>query len=401
MSAPLCVVVKGFPRVSETFVTRELEALQDAGIAYSLAALRRPGSDAAKVRHRVSATPNYLPEYLHEEPIRVAHGFAQARKLAGFGRAWRQFRADFARDLSRNRIRRFGQACVLASELAQDVRHLHAHFIHTPTSVARYAAIMRGLSFSVSAHARDIWTAADWDLREKLDQARFVCTCNEAGAERLAAVNPAKRPQLWPHLIHPMPQGALRANATPSRFRLLTVARAVPKKGLEVLLSALARLPADPPWTWTHIGGGELLGDLRRLAQTHPYKDRIEFQGTQSHEAVQAALRNHDVFVLSATVSEDGDRDGRPNALIEAMSAGLACVATPVGGIPELLRDGAGLLAQTGPDELARTLAGLFERPEKIVTLGRAAQRRAAQLSDEGVAAFRDLEAALREASGQ
>lgn len=400
MNAPLCIVVKGFPRISETFITRELEALQDAGVVFSLASLRQPARDTPGVVHRVAASLNYLPEYLHEEPGRIWRSIGTARSFPGFRNAWRMFLLDLKRDFTRNRARRFGQACVLAAELAEGTRHLHAHFIHTPASVARYAAAIRDVSFSVSAHAKDIWTTPEWDLSEKIDQALFVSTCNEAGAERLRALSKEHTPRFWPHLTQRLDRNGIRANRV-GPIRFLTVARAVPKKGLRTLLESLATQVPNKKWAWTHIGGGELLETLRADARTHPYRERINILGAKPHAEVLAALQEHDVFVLPAQIADDGDRDGRPNALIEAMSAGLACISTAIGGIPELLSGGAGILVEPGPKALANVIGDILDRPEKIGSLGEAARSRAGQLATEGERAFAELERALRKASGQ
>src|SRR5262245_57508059 len=104
----LTIVVKGFPRLSETFVARELEALEARGFSFALFALRKPGGDAAFVDNRVKAVPRYLPEYLHHAPFRVARAFLRARRLPGFARAWESFREDLALERSRARWRRFG-----------------------------------------------------------------------------------------------------------------------------------------------------------------------------------------------------------------------------------------------------------------------------------------------------
>lgn len=399
VTAPLCILVKGFPRISETFITREIETLQDAGLRFSLASLRRAQTEAKHVSHRVHTQINYLPEYLHEEPVRVSRALNTARRMPGAATAWRMFRADVKRDFSRNRLRRFGQACVLAAELPAETRHLHAHFIHTPASVARYAAALRGISFSVSAHAKDIWTTPDWDLRDKLDRAEFVCTCNAAGAARLSALAPGWQVHLWPHLTIQSLRTARVPRTGP--VRLLTVARAVPKKGLRLLLTALAQLRPEPAWTWTHIGGGPELAALKAAVQNHPYKERVTIMGALPHEDVVAALGRHDIFVLTAQVSDDGDRDGRPNALIEAMNAGLACIATGVGGIPEVLTSGSGTIVAPEPAAIAGAIQTLVSAPETILSLGDAARARALALQDEGREGFSELERALRRVSSQ
>ena len=110
MEPRLAVVLKGFPRLSETFVARELAALEARGISFSLHALRNPGADAALVDNPVQARPQYLPEYLRDAPGTVAGAILSAMRLPGFAAAWGAFRRDLASEFVAARVRRFGQA---------------------------------------------------------------------------------------------------------------------------------------------------------------------------------------------------------------------------------------------------------------------------------------------------
>lgn len=384
MSAPpvLLVLVKGYPRLSETFVAQELLSLEEAGFRLEIAAMRRP-TDATvhPVHRRIAAPVSYLPEYLHDAPWRVLRSLAAARRLAGFGKALALFRADLKRDPTRNRVRRFGQAAVLAAEMPPHAGFIYAHFIHTPGSVARYAAAMRGLPFACSAHAKDIWTTPDWELGEKLADAEFAVTCTQSGRDRLAALAPPGKVRLVHHGLdlarfRPLaaPPGG-RDGADASRpLRILTVARAVPKKGLDDLVEALARLPADFHWTWTHVGGGETR-TLKALAQARGVAAGCRFLGAQPQEAVMAAYRDADIFALPCRIAADGDRDGLPNVLMEAGSQGLALVSTPVAGVTELIEDGRTgvLVSERDPAALAAALHRLGRGPDERARLGRAA----------------------------
>ncbi|GMG81835.1 glycosyltransferase [Paralimibaculum aggregatum] len=378
---PLAVVVKGYPRLSETFVAQELKALEDRGFVFEIWSLRAPYDDRTHPIHgRIRARPRYLPEYLHGEPLRVLRGLARAARLPGFGRALRAWLGDLAREPGRSRIRRFGQAAVLAAELPAGTRFLYAHFLHTPASVARYAAMMRGLGWGVSAHAKDIWTTPDREKADKLADAAFAVTCTASGAAHLAAL--AAEPERVALAYHGLdltrfpPPPAARAKG--AAFRLLSVGRLVEKKGYDDLLAALAALPAELDWHLTHIGGGKLAGPLAAEAERRGLAPRIDWQGKRDQTEVIAAMRAADLFVLPAKIAGDGDRDGLPNVLMEAASQKLPILSTRVSAIPEFLPDaGHGWLVPPGePAALAGAIAVLAGDPATRAAMAEAAHAR-------------------------
>jgi glycosyltransferase involved in cell wall biosynthesis len=411
-SAPrIAVVLKGYPRLSETFIAQELHALEARGFDLRLISLRRPYDPKTHPIHaEIRAPVRYLPEYLHDAPARVLRAWRRARRLPGYPAARRAFLADLRRDRTRNRLRRFGQACVLAAELPGDVDRLYAHFLHTPASVTRYAALIRGLSWSCSAHAKDVWTTPAWEIREKLAEMDWLATCTAVGRDHLAGLadEPAKVRLVYHGLdlarfpATPAPEGTRDGSDEHEPVRLISVGRAVAKKGYDVLLDALARLPADLNWRLTHIGGGELRDQLRDQAEQLGLVGRIDWQGAQAQADVLAAYRASDLFVLASRVAPDGDRDGLPNVLMEAQSQGLACLATDVSAIPELIRDGeTGRLVPPGDaDALAAALEELIRDPGRRQALGQAgaARVRAAFDAEAQIDALADL---LRGASGQ
>ncbi|MCP1336537.1 glycosyltransferase [Futiania mangrovi] len=376
----VAVVLKGYPRLSETFIAQEILALQRLGLDQRIVSLRHPTDPAIHPVHEAIQAPVlYLPEYLHEEPLRVLRGVAAAGYLPGWRKALSVWRRDLARDRTRNRIRRFGQACVLAAELPGDVRHLHVHFLHTPASVARYAAMMRGMTWSYSAHAKDIWTTPDWEIAEKLADASWGTTCTAYGAERLRALAPGPDAvdlvyhglDLTRFGVHPDRQPA----APPT---IVCVGRAVAKKGLDTVLDALARLPEGLDWRFVHIGGGPLLKPLKAQVQRLGIAERCTWRGAQPQAQVLASLREATVFVLASRIAPDGDRDGLPNVLMEAQSQAVPVVATAVAAIPELVRDGeTGLLVPPDdPEALSAALARLLGDPAFARRLGAAGEAR-------------------------
>ena len=337
------MIVKGYPRLSETFIAQELHGLEARGFALDIQSLRAPYDPTTHPIHdEIRAPVTYLPEYLWRAPLRVFRGWRRARRLPGYPAAWVKFQADWRRDRTPNRLRRFGQACVLAAELSPATDLLYAHFLHTPASVTRYAAAMRGLPFAVSAHAKDIWTTPDWDISEKIADAVWLTTCTRAGAEQLRSLagdNPA-RVRLHYHGLDfarfPTPD---KSNNMTGPLLFASVGRLVAKKGYDDLLDALARLPDDLDWRLEHIGGGTLSGELRNRATRLGIDGRIDWHGRQPQSEVRALLARADLFVLASKIAPDGDRDGLPNVLLEAQSMGVACVATDAAGIPELIID--------------------------------------------------------------
>jgi glycosyltransferase involved in cell wall biosynthesis len=363
---PVAFVLKGYPRLSETFIAQEILELERRGLDISIVSLRQPTDKHRHAIHReIRAAILYLPEYLYQEPLRVLRGWWAARRLPGYAAARRIWLRDLRRDPTPNRVRRFGQALVLARELAPDIAHLHAHFLHTPASVTRYAALMRGLPWTGSAHAKDIWTTPDWEKREKLADCRWLVTCTATGAAHLASLAPQGRVTLLYHGLDFARFPSPPARVASGPINILSVGRAVAKKGYDDLLAALALLPRELEWRFTHIGGGVLLDQLRRAAERHGIADRIEWRGAQPHDAVLAAYREADLFVLASRIAADGDRDGLPNVLMEAQSQGVACIATTTPGIRELIEDGVtGLLAPPeAPAALAEAIARLIRDP--------------------------------------
>lgn len=381
------VVLKGYPRLSETFIAQELEGLERQGARLRLVSLRRPTDPCRHpVHERIQAEVGYLPEYLYQEPLRVLRALASVWRRPGFWPMLRQWWRDVRRDPTANRGRRLGQALVLAAELPADQQLIYAHFIHTPGSVARYAAMLTGVPLAISAHAKDIYTTPDWELREKLADARWTVTCTAANAAHLRQLT--DRPESV-HLVH---HGLDIAHFTaaedggqmalPARpFRLLTVSRAVPKKGLDTILRALSRLPGDLDWRWDHVGGGEQLPALRRLADDLGVSGRITWHGPQPQARVLALYREAHLFVLASRITGSGDRDGLPNVLMEAASQTVPTLATDISAIAEFVTDGetGRLVNPDDPEALAVALVALADDPARLAAMGQAARQRLEQ----------------------
>jgi len=379
-------VLKGYPRLSETFIAQEIRALERRGLEITIISLRHPTDPEVHPVHReIEAPLTYLPEYLYQEPLRVLRAWWRLRRQPGYRAARGAWLRDLRRDRTPNRVRRFGQALVLAAELDPRIGRLHAHFIHTPASVTRYASLLSGRPWSCSAHAKDIWTTPDWEKREKLAASDWTVTCTGYGAAHLLALAESGDGGKVALVYHgldltrfPPPAEApesLRDGSDPAApVVLLSVGRAVEKKGYDLLLRALAELPAERAWRLVHIGGGPLRKRLQQQARDLGLQARIDWRGARAQAEVLAACRAADLFVLASRVSGDGDRDGLPNVLVEAQSQGLACVATQVAAIPELIApEITGLLVPPeDPAALSAALDRLIRDPGLRRSLGQA-----------------------------
>lgn len=369
MSGDVGYLTKRFPRLSETFILDEILGLERCGVPLRLYAMAHPRErvvqpDAERVRSQV----------------RYLHGTGGSRAWLSATRGMAAAHASFVRRHPRRyatvlasalverpraaTIKRFLEAVYLTVLLERDgVRHLHAAFAHGPAEVARLAHRLSGIPYSFGAHAKDLYLTEPAVLAQRVADARFVLVCSESAAEHLrrAAGDASAKVVLAPHGVDTArfrpPSGSRRVERAtapaPGSLRLLAVGRLVEKKGYPVLLRAIARArDAGYPITLTAIGDGAQLPSLRALTAELRLGDAIRFVGPRTHQEVAAAYLEADAFAQASVVLDDGDRDGIPNSLLEAMASGLAVVATRTGGIPEVIVDGeSGLLAAPGDVE--------------------------------------------------
>ncbi len=407
----LAVVVKGFPRLSETFIAQEIRNIEISGFDVTIFSLRHPTD---KKRHPVhdemTAEVRYLPEYLYQEPIRVLRGWLYARKQPGYKGALKIFLRDFSRDRTPNRIRRFGQSLVMAREIPQDISALYAHFLHTPSSVTRYCSLIRNIPWAASAHAKDIYTSPDWELSEKLEHCQWLTTCTRQNVTHLRALTQfPEKIYLNYHgidLSRFEDSGVVKSTSDGSKpsapVTLLSVGRAVEKKGYHELLDGLAKLDAQLNWLFIHIGGGPLLDQLKQQAAARGLTDKCHWLGAQSQQAVIDHYRSADIFVLNSRIDQHGDRDGLPNVIVEAQSQGLPVVSTTISGIPELIEHNInGMLHD--PDDmngLVHSLSTLITQPTQRCEMG-AAGRKIVLEKFEMLASFGALEQLLNKLTGR
>ena len=381
---PLGVLVKTYPKLSETFILEELLGLERLGFSLRLYSLA-PATDA--ITHpavaRVRAPLVRLPESMRGH----AGAFAARHARLLFGAPLRYFGAlGAAARRGRRGLHDFARAGWLAGQLRDDgVEHLHTHFIATPADVAELVGRLAAMPFSISAHAKDIYLSDPADLRRKLHAARFTVTCTELNRQTLAAIAPQANVQRMYHgvdhaLFHPAqrlaapPHPPVNSPVNPAALPLiLSVGRLRAKKGLDTLIDACAALrQRGQAFVCEIVGYGEEQARLEAQIERLGLGDCVRLPGKLAREQVIARYARAAVYVQPSRIAADGDRDGIPNVLLEAMAMGLPVVASNVSGIPELVGHGHnGLLVEPDrPEALADAIVRLLAQPQLCAELG-------------------------------
>jgi glycosyltransferase involved in cell wall biosynthesis len=368
----LGMILKGYPRISETFISNEILLLEKSGFSVHLISMRRPRENFSHESvKKIRAKVGYLPESLIKPLPRLLYHnlFLAAKKPGIYAGALKTAYRRFLRTHKSATIKHLLQAGYLAHRFlpASNITHLHAHFAHSPTSVAMFASHLTGLPFSFTAHAKDIYTSNPQQLREKIQQARFVITCTEYNRKHLSRLSDGHATPIH-RIYHGIDIGLFSGNheirQRPSEpYRVLTIARFTAKKGLPTILRALKHL-CDQKISLEHtlIGDGDDRAKILALVKELGLTSTTRWLGTQPHHVVLEHYRRADLFVLGCEVASNGDRDGIPNVLLESMAMGVPVVATDISAIPELVQDGqTGLLVSPGsPRKLAEAMLRLL-----------------------------------------
>ena len=367
----LGMILKGYPRISETFISNEILLLERLGFHIHLFSMRHPReSFSHQSINQIKAPVDYLPETLLANlPRFLYHNFLLAIRIPGrYARACKTALRRFARTHKTATIKHLLQAGYLVHHLLSDhdVVHLHAHFAHSPTSVAMFASQLSGLPFSFTAHAKDIYTTNPRQLREKIALARFVVTCTEYNKHYLSALLKDEDTPIH-RIYHGIDLDLFSSNykkkETLPPYRILTVARLTEKKGLPTVYRALRHLYDQGfPIQHTLIGDGDDRDKILSLINELQMNHVAEWVGTQPHHVVLEHYRKADLFVLGCELAANGDRDGIPNVLLESMAMGVPVVATHFSAIPELIENcKTGLLVPPGqPKKMADAMKRLL-----------------------------------------
>ncbi len=368
-------ILAQYPSYSEGFIDNEIEGLRTAGLNIMVLALKK----SPQIDNKSTALITYDTFFMSPAKL-MAHFFVVCRHprryirtLIAEGKARTISWLNFLRLL-----RDFSTGVYFFRRISkQDVKHIHAHFISWPANIARIVAGLSNRKFSCTAHANDIYTTDGAELTCKLEQAAFVITCTRYNQDYLRRLTDRHRSGLIIHIYHGLD---LRkwTRKTPGRsfpsaeVRILSIGRLVEKKGLIYLLKAISLLKkGELKVSCDIIGQGPLYGELDRFIHDEGIADAVRLHGAVAPAGIKAFYEEADVFILPCIVAGNGDRDGLPNVLLEALAMEIPVITTSISAIPELIKDKlTGLLIrEKSPECIVEALKILLENPHHRDTL--------------------------------
>lgn len=405
----IAYILKGFPRLSESFIANEVKLLSRMGLNLELFSIK---TGDALVEIDNLPTPHYLPSVSSVSAINIFSwlkgNFASFRSAQAF---WlttaprryvttlifalvsaRRYRGAAKGVIKKSFIKEFLFASYIARQIQEDgnIVHLHAHFCHDATTVSWMVSKLTQIPFSFTAHAKDIYQAKLNPgnlLDRKLEAAQFAVTCTQANVDHL------RRKTSAPDRVHGIYHGLDTELFVPGSNELvgefpviLSVGRMVEKKGFAYLIEACRILKSRKIKFALRIIGEE--GDqtdlIKEKITEYALQDSVEICAPMGQRELALLYRQANVFVLPCIIVSDGDRDGIPNVMAEAMASGLPIIATPISGIPEIVVHGQnGLLVNPeDANSIADALEELFNRPQLREALGSAAREKILQVFD-------------------
>jgi glycosyltransferase involved in cell wall biosynthesis len=401
-----------FPLLSETFIIAEVKNLIQTGFDVQVFSLFKPKPDENDLNDpELKAQTIYWAPYMRFMKILPGHFYFLLKAPLAYGRtfryAWRHRnrqaslwsllrtslngvdrRRQMAAADRQNILLHFFVVMPFARFIRQEgYDWMHAAFANIPSSFALLVHKLTQTPYSISAHAMDIFISPEI-LPEKFAYARFIVTCNQYNKVYLRE----NYPQLDFEKIHPIYHGTdLDRFVLPARTEketppvLLSVGRLVRKKGLGVLLrAALILKETQTPFQIWIVGDGPERPRLELFCRINHLHEIVKFWGACAPQRIMQFYQKATLFVLPCVEDENGDRDGIPNVIAEAMAMRLPVISTHLSGIPELVRDPATgrLLAPNEPEMLAEVVHKLLQDPALAKRMGAMGRKQVEEVFD-------------------
>lgn len=381
----VAMIVTTWPRLSQTFILREFLGLEKLGVKLRIFSIKVPQAEPVHAEvSRIRAPVTYLAFRSSLWPILRANLRMACKRPRRYFATWVLGLSCLRYGNVLHVIRQMLRAGYVAGSLFDTpADRIHAHFATAPGSVAMFVSELTGIPYTIAVHANDIFVKARGRLmRAKVDRADAVVTNNQFNRRYLLSEFGADLSRKLPCIYNGLDLSAFKARSDPrglpSAPLILSVGRLVEKKGFTYLISALSILrDRGREFRAEIIGAGPEMEKIKVRIARCGLEDRVVLLGAQDQHSTRAAYHRASMFVLPCVVTSNGDRDGIPNVLYEAMASGIPVVSTGVAGIPELIRNGDnGLLApQSDPTGLAEQIDLLLTNPDLAQRMADAARR--------------------------
>ena len=381
-------LLKTYPRLSETFILNEILELERQGVSLHIFSLRQPPRDmkfhpaVEKVKAKVTYIPTLLPKFSWGDLWSQLEGNWQL--LRDNPQSYiNALKLHYSKSESERPGRdKFLQAGYLAWQLKKlGVTHLHAHFANVPTTVAEIVDSFGFINYSFTAHAKDIYLSEKKELGRKIEKAKFVLTCTKYNTEYLQKLSKSDTPILLSY--HGLDLDRFQPNIIGQKDRdfplLLSVGRLCEKKGFPYLLQACQILKQKGyQFRCKIVGYGPMKEELEQLIETLEIGDIVSLVGQLAQDEVIKLYAKADIFALPCKITDEGDRDGIPNVLIEAMAMEVPVVSTDISGISELIEHKVNgiLIPEKDPKALADELEQLLTQPQLIQQLKKSSRNK-------------------------
>ncbi len=379
----IAYLMSRFPHLPETFILREMQALEARGWKISLYPLLI--QDDVVVHEDAKA---WVPR-AHSSPVFAFRSLII--NLQWFARhpgvmlkiLFHTIRENLSslKFLLRALVV-FPKAIVMAEQMqAEDVEHIHAHYASHPALAAWIIHKLTGISYSVTVHAHDIFVEKVM-LATKLGDASFIVAISAFNRRYLKEkISPALEEKtvivhcgISPEHYQPPKSGRL---ALETSLEIITTGSLEEYKGQKYLIEACEILKArEVPFRCRIIGGGELHDDLARRISKAGLESQVQLLGSQTQTEVRSLLATANCYVQPSIITSSGKMEGIPVAIMEAMASDLPVVATQLSGIPEIVQPGKTgyLVPPEDPAQLADAFAHLHQHPEEAARFSRAGQ---------------------------
>lgn len=379
-TVPVAVLMSRFPSVTETFILREMIEMERQGQCVRLVPMLK---ESPPVLHEEAKPWTSRALYTPYMSAKIAASNVRAFLRSPLRYTWLYWRLLFGTLLRpvtlAKTVALFPKSVFIAEQLQREgIRHIHAHYASFPATMALIISSLSNITFSFTVHAHDIQVDRSL-LRWKIREARFIRSISafnkrfleglypREAAGKIEVIHVGITPQTYEE------RAAQYANVTSAIPRLLCVAAHKPYKGLPVLIEACRLLKSEGvAFRCEVIGDGPMRGELQQMIADAGVQDVIELVGPKPQDEVARMMAESSFFVLPSIVAADGQMEGIPVALMEAMASSRAVISTALSGIPELIDDGVNglIVPPSDPLALAAAMKQLIEQPQLARAMG-------------------------------